>query len=435
MADRRGGVRLRVTVLATIAVVAVLVAAGVVLVVRQRSDLVEQLDDSLATESEQLAGALAAGDTIAPSADDDRRKTVVGSDGQVLSGPPVGTSGDAGDEGGDIEIDGDPFRLVSRPFEQPDGGRGIVHVAAALDDVDESVRALIGSLAWIIPLSTVLLAVLVWLVVGRTLRPVERIRAEVAAIGMEDLGRRVPEPPGDDEIARLAVTMNDMLARLDESARRQRRFVADAAHELRTPLARMRAELEVDERRPAAADAAATRRSQLEEVAALQQLTDDLLALARSDDGHRTAHRVGVVDLDDLVLEELAGFDAGSVQVDGRRVSAAQVRGDSDDLRRVVRNLLDNAHRHARAAVAVELSEDGDHATLVVDDDGPGIPAERRAEVFERFSRLDDARAAGAGGAGLGLAIVHDLVARHGGSVVVEDAPLGGARFTVTLPR
>ncbi len=420
----QAGVRWRVTALATLAVAAVLVAAGVLLVVRQRADLVEQLDESLAVEADQLAGGLASGAPVAPSADDDRVVTLI--DGERSGG------GDARQ----IELDGEAFRAVERSIGSIDGAPPrILRLAAALDDIDESVGALVASLAWIIPLATALLATLVWLVVGRTLRPVERIRTEVAEIGLTELGRRVPEPAGDDEIARLAVTMNEMLARLEHAVVRQQQFVADAAHELRTPLARMRTELEVDARDPTGGDAIAARRSQLEEIVGLQLLTDDLLALARIDEHSLAPAAVQRVDLDDLVLDELRGLDATTIAVDGRRVSAAQVRGVRADLRRVVRNLLDNAQRHARTAIAVELHEDGDHAALIVDDDGPGVPIDRRAEVFERFTRLDPSRTTGAGGAGLGLAIVHELVARHGGTVIVTDGPLGGARFVVTLRR
>ena len=349
---------MRVTALATIAVLVVLVVSAVVLVVLQRRALLDQVEDNLPVDAAEL----------------------------------------------------------------PD----------ALDDVDEAIAELVASLAWIIPLATVALAALVWFVVGRTLRPVERIRAEVAEIGLGELDHRVPEPPGDDEIARLAMTMNEMLARLEASARRQQQFVADAAHELRTPLTRMRAELEVDARHPDAADAVATRLSQLDEIVALQRMIDDLLLLARGDAGG--APRTERVDLDDVVLDELRALPAPPPTVDRRGVSAAQVIGDRDELRRVVRNLLDNARRHATASVTVELAEADGRATLAVSDDGPGIPADRRAEVFERFSRLDAARSTGAGRVGLGLAIVHDIVARHGGTVTVDDGPAGGARFVVELP-
>jgi signal transduction histidine kinase len=280
----------------------------------------------------------------------------------------------------------------------------------------------------------------VWVLVGRTLRPVEQIRTQVASIGMRQLDRRVPVPPSGDEIARLAATMNDMLARLETSVRRQQQFVADASHELRTPLTRMRTELEVDERDPQRSDPAATRRSQLDEIAGLQRMIEDLLLLARSDAG-TTATETEPVDLDDLVLDEVDAAQIGparnaaspAVRVDASGVSAAQVSGSPQELRRVVRNLLDNARRHARSVVAVTLDERAGEARLVVGDDGPGIPPEDRVRVFERFTRLDESRT-GAGHAGLGLAIVQEIVSRHRGRVTIDDSPLGGARVTVILP-
>jgi signal transduction histidine kinase len=273
----------------------------------------------------------------------------------------------------------------------------------------------------LVPAATVVLAVLVGLLVGRTLRPVSRIRSEVDAIGLDELDRRVPQPPGHDEIARLAATMNAMLERLDRANQRQQRFVADASHELRTPLTRMRAELELEELDPTGAATASTRRHLLDDVARLQQLIDDLLVLA-------LPRRP--VDLDDLVLDEARA--AGAVDV--RNVSAAQVRGDATSLRRAVRNLLDNACRHASSRVEVTLYEADGCVHLIVDDDGAGIPPESRAVVFERFARLDDARTPTEGRSGLGLSIVQAVVARRGGTVAATDSPLGGARLTVILP-
>jgi signal transduction histidine kinase len=278
------------------------------------------------------------------------------------------------------------------------------------------------------------LMIVVWVLVGRTLRPVERIRARVAEIGMGELDQRVPVPAGGDEVARLAVTMNEMLARLESAARRQQQFVADASHELRTPLTRMRVELEVDERDPEHADPAATRHSQLEEITGMQRMIEDLLLLARGDAGQLGEQDWQTVDLDDVVLDEIAATAASQgVHFDASAVSAAQVSGSRDELRRVVRNLVENAARHARATVAVELGEHGESAVLTVGDDGPGIPPGQRALVFERFGRLDEARSGDR--TGLGLAIVHDIVLRHGGSVVIGDHALGGAAVTITLPK
>jgi signal transduction histidine kinase len=223
-----------------------------------------------------------------------------------------------------------------------------------------------------------------------------------------------------------------MLDRLDDASQQQQRFVADASHELRTPLARIRSELELAQRERSAADQEAVA-SLLEEVDGLQRLTDDLLVLARLDAG--IPERAGrPVDLDDVVLEEVRALETKGRSVDTRQVSAAQVVGHRDQLRRVVGNLLDNAVRHAADTVTLSLAETDSAVTLVVTDDGPGIPAERRADVFERFRRVDDARAAGRGGTGLGLAIARDLVERHGGTISVDATYTAGARFVVTLP-
>ena len=414
-----------------------LVVASVLLVARQRAGLVDQLDETLSTEAEGIADVLESGGAVPTLDEDDRIVVVVGDDGRVIA-----SSGDfaeldplpsvAGDEGRNISFDDEPYRVVSTSYDPGDGGEGTVYVAGSRDDVDESVAELTSSLVWIVPLAVFALLVVVWVVVGRTLRPVERIRAQVADIGVAQLDRRVPEPGGDDEIARLAVTMNEMLARLEGSVRRQQRFVADASHELRTPLTRMRAELEVDESDPAAADAAATRRSQLEEIAGLQRMIEDLLVLARSD-ADTPGRRSEAVDLDDIVLEEIRAFDHSAIAVDASRVSAAQVVGDPDELRRVVRNLIDNARRHATTTVDIELTERGTEATLIVADDGPGIPPEHRTDVFERFARLDESRTGG-GRAGLGLAIVHDIITRYDGSISIDESPNGGARFVITIP-
>jgi signal transduction histidine kinase len=276
----------------------------------------------------------------------------------------------------------------------------------------------------------------VWWLVGRTLRPVEAIRREVAGIGAGGAGldRRVPVPAGDDEVSRLARTMNGMLDRIEDAARRQQRFVADASHELRSPLARVRAEVEVDLAHPGGADPDATAASVLAEVVAMQHLVDDLLALARADAGVDAGER-GPVDLDDLVDRQARRLRAaGRVAVDSRGVSAAQVVGDRDQLARAIGNVVDNAARHARTTVTLAVREDGGTAVVSVADDGPGIPPERRDDVFERFHRLDGARTAPAGGAGLGLAIAREIVVAHGGTIVVDPAHGPGARLVITLP-
>jgi signal transduction histidine kinase len=223
-----------------------------------------------------------------------------------------------------------------------------------------------------------------------------------------------------------------MLTRVQSAAERQRRFVDDASHELRSPLARMRTELEVDAAHPAAADAARTAGTLLAETQTMQQLVDDLLLLARADSSPAADHG-RPVDLDRLVEEAAAGLRAAGAQVDTSGVRPVQVFGHAAGLGRAVGNLLDNAVRHAASRTVVTLTEQPDRtAVLTVADDGPGIADADAERVFERFVRLDAARSAG-GGVGLGLAIARDVAQRHGGSLTLAPSTTG-ARFVVTLP-
>ena len=328
--------------------------------------------------------------------------------------------------------DGD-FRVLARPLDAGRPQRTLV-VVKNLDDVHESVNILTVSLAVSIPVVTGLLALLVWWLTGRVLRPVEAIRQEVDSIGGNELHRRVPTPASEDEIARLASTMNEMLGRVQEATERQHRFAADASHELRGPLTRLRASIEVALAHPETVDPVVMADELLADTVELQKLLDDLLFLARSESGSLGVPR-RPVDLDDLVLEEAERLrERGLVHVDVRAVSAARTMGDPDQLSRVIRNLSSNAERHAAHRVSFELRETNGWSELVVADDGPGIAPEFRDAVFERFTRLDEARSRDQGGSGLGLAIVHDIVTRHQGSVAIADSR-PGARFVVRLPR
>jgi len=307
---------------------------------------------------------------------------------------------------------------------------------AARQNVAEASRELAWLLVGALPVVVVGVATLVWWLVGRTLRPVEAIRSEVAEITASDLHRRVPVPGTGDEIDRLALTMNAMLARLEASRERQDRFVADASHELRTPLARMIAELEVDEAHPDTVDASRTRAAHLRAARRLADLVDALLTLARLD-GTSAPSPGEAVDLDDVVLAEAAALAVpAAVTLDVSGVCAAQLHVDARMLGIVVRNLLDNAVRYAASRVTVSVVESGTEITMVVADDGPGIPAEQRTRVFERFTSLDESRSGGSGGSGLGLAIVRSAVRRTGGQVRAGDRFDGGpgAVLTVTYP-
>jgi signal transduction histidine kinase len=441
-----GSVRFRVTALATLAVLAVLVATSIGLVAAERRSLGNNLEETIAQRADEL-GAMASSDQL-PAAlvdDEDTRAQVVTLDGRVLAATPsllhaapIGPPPPPGRPQmlrtvGRLPAGDGAFRVLSRRVEGPHGPV-VVHVAGALDDVQQSTRVLATGLALTVPAVTVVLAALVWVLVGRTLAPVEALRAQVASITGEDLARRVPQPAGGDEIARLAHTMNAMLARVEHATARQRRFVADASHELRSPLTRIRSELEVDLAHPEVADSTGALRSALEEIGGLQRLVEDLLHLARSDAG-ASGGRWRLVDLDDIVLRESGRLRAqGRLRVDCGGVSAAQVLGDAEQLARAVRNLADNAARYADRVVVLTLGERDHAAVLTVADDGPGIPAEQRGRVFERFTRLDAARSAATGGAGLGLAIVLDIVRRHHGTISIDPDHQPGTRFIVTLP-
>ena len=440
-------VRFRVTALATGVVIVMLVAIGFGLVTNQRRVLTETLEENLVARADELELSIVDGELppLTNLGEDDTVAQIVSVDGVVLAsspmivglppiGDPITTRQTIGNGGPLPGIDGD-VRLLSRVVDQPDGDV-VVYIGASTDDISDSVTTLVTSLFIAVPLAAAVLATLIWFLVGRTLRPVEQIRAEVAAIGGSELHRRVPVPAGDDEIVRLARTMNNMLERVDEASRRQRRFVADASHELRSPLTRMRSELEVDLAHPNSADPTATLDSVLEEVVGLQRLADDLLLLARNTAlATPVAHRQDLVDLAtvaDRVGQRITVRNG--VQVEIRHDGAAPVRGNATELARAIGNLTDNATRHARSVARIVVSRAPGAVTVAVEDDGPGIPTGEHERIFERFARLDEGRSATEGGTGLGLAIARELIEHHGGSLTVDTAYRSGARFVINLP-
>ncbi|GAA3764343.1 HAMP domain-containing sensor histidine kinase [Micromonospora maritima] len=367
----------------------------------------------------------------AASIDADRLVPMLGPDelrpGQrqrlVVDGRRVGMSG--------------PVRVVTVPAGTPQEPRTVL-VAKSLSDVRHSLHVVRNLLLVGFPLLVAGLAVVAWRVVGATLRPVEELRSGAAEITGRAGAERLPVPAGQDEIHRLAVTLNDMLDRLAASRDRQRAFVADAAHELRSPLTNMRTELEVARRLGDGTDWPAVADDLLADTERLGRLVDDLLLLARLDEQDARPSPVGPVELGGLLRGVAARYPCPPVRLvvpDG----AWWVEGDPGELRRVLVNLVDNATRHAHAAVELAVTgPDGAYHLVTVTDDGPGVPAADRERVFARFTRLDDARARDAGGAGLGLAIVRELVRRAGGTVELADATPGaaapGLRATVRLP-
>jgi len=391
-----GTLRTRVTAVAALAVLAVLSVTSVGLVLAQRQALLDARDETLDQHADDLALRVRSGRNPAARdlAFEDVAVQVVAVDGRVLAASPrldgnlprtTRTSAPT-----TVELPGgDSVRLVAREI----GGTRIL-VAGGLDDVRDGTAALAGSLLLAVPLSTAVLAGVVWWAVGRALRPVEAMRVRVEQITGTAPGQRVPEPETPHELARLARTMNAMLGRLLEPA--------------------------------------ATSASVLEETVGLQRLVDDLLLLARGDAGALDDVRTGPVDLD-VVLERLVADRRGArPRMDTRGVTPVQLRGDEAQLGRALGNLLDNAVRHARGAVTVTLGEHDGTAVVTVADDGPGIPVEERERVFERFTRLDDARSAD-GGAGLGLGIAREIAERHGGSLALTGSG-SGARFVLRLP-
>jgi signal transduction histidine kinase len=423
-----------------------LVVAGVALLTLVRRSLVRQIDEVAEVRAEDIAALVRQGllpATIA-APDEDSLVQVVDADGRVVAASanarglrPVGVLRPGGGEAAVRTVDdvpglGGSYRLLALMETSPEGPRTI-YVATSLEPAGETLLLLRVSLLVGGPLLLALVTVMTWRTVGRALQPVEAIRAEAGEISSRDLGRRLPEPATGDEISRLAETMNAMLDRLQAAVTRQRRFVADASHELQTPLAASRTDLEVALTHPDAADWPTTAKDLLEENRHMERLVADLLFVARADDATPLPAPVPI-DLHEVVLGEatrLSGW--GRIDVDTAAVAGAFVVGRRDDLARAVRNLVDNAQRHAASTVRVELSSEDGVVTLAVEDDGPGVPPEHRERIFERFARLDDARSRETGGTGLGLAIVKDVVERHGGRVAVEQGAVG-ARFVVTLP-
>jgi signal transduction histidine kinase len=445
---RKQSLRAHITIVTTTLFAFALVTGAVLLIALQRQSLIHALDSAATKTAQDIAAsrqngpkppitALAgAGDQIQVVDADDR--VVAHSPGTDAVHPLLSPEQLARGRGGErITIAGDPaitdqsLRVVTVVADDRTT-RETVLVASGLGDVENSVRilrttALIGG-----PLAVLVMALATYFVVGRTLRPVAALRRGAQAITAAGLAdQRLPVPGVQDEVHRLAVTLNAMLDRIDAATARQRTFVGDSAHELRSPLASLRIQLEVAQRLGPAEDWRGMIDDILVDVERLERLVADLLALARSDEAGGVLARTGPVRLDGLVTDVTAGYSDARVPitVSARRVT---VDGDPDALRRVTLNLLDNAVRHAGSSVHVAVGPAPD--TLIVSDDGPGIEPAERERVFDRFYRLHESRSRESGGTGLGLPIVRDLVRAHGGSVRLADNDPHGLRVIVTFP-
>ncbi|OSP43939.1 MULTISPECIES: HAMP domain-containing sensor histidine kinase [unclassified Streptomyces] len=462
-----GSVRARATLGATLVVAVALVVAGTAVLLSLRSNLIGEAGTQAERSARAVASELAARtpyDKLSGLDGDDSPVQIVDEDGRLVAAsedlrritgtattdvtpqspkPDDDDSGDDSDDSdeslapgeiaaettfsnGSATVDGDTedYRFAAVEVETDDRGRLTVHAGAPLAAEHGAVRTALTVMLIGFPLLFGVVAGVTWLVTGRALRPVEGIRSEMAAItASEDLARRVPEPATHDEIARLARTTNETLAALEASVERQRRFVADASHELRSPIASLRTQLEVAAAHPELLDLDGA----VEDTVRLQHLAADLLLLARLDAGERPAD--ARVDLSALAREEAAGRTGVTVDAE-----PAEVTGSRGQLGRVLANLLDNARRHARSRVTVTVRREGDRAVLGVADDGEGVAEADRERIFERFVRLDAARSRDDGGAGLGLAIARDVALRHGGTLTASASPAGGALFELRLP-
>ncbi|MEZ5410272.1 MAG: HAMP domain-containing sensor histidine kinase [Acidimicrobiales bacterium] len=437
--------RRRITILAALIVAAVLAVVGLAVVWVVHRELYGNLDRSLAQRAADVGARTGADPVIVVSDPEDHFAQVFDADGRVIAASPNAAHLDVGWPqpatgtrtltAGSLPIDDGAYRVLVRAVGSGSERRYTV-VGQSTDDLRDTVRALVVTLAILFPLALLALALAVWWLVGRTLRPVDAIRAEVDSIGLQALDRRVPVPGTGDEVDRLAATMNEMLDRLEVASAQQRRFVADASHELRTPLTRMRTQLDV-ELRSGAGEHQQTLLSVRDDAIDMQTLVEDLLFLARRDAvrvpaGRRAAHPL---DLDVVVLDEVHAVRREStVELDASAVDAVEVRGSDADLRRLVRNLLANAVRYAESRVEVAVRAEQSTAVVTVADDGPGIPAGDRARVFGRFVRLDESRSARSGGSGLGLAIVQEIAEAHRGTVRIDDTAMGGTCVVVALP-
>lgn len=451
----RLGIRSRTTIAAVVVVGIALVVGAIALVTLTRSRIETSIKEGAVARAESLATVVEAGaltDPL-PGRDLELIAQVVGPSGGVIATDRTGVptepfSDEPAPIGQQVIItvdqlfeevedstegleDEGPYVVIVRGVAFDDGG-GTVQVAASLEDAADALEAFLPAL-WIgIIVLLAIVAATAWALTGRALRPVEEMRSEADRISAAALDRRLPLPEAQDELRRLAVTLNDMLERLERSALRQRRFVADASHELKSPLTAMRAMVDVAARDPQGADNELL--SDLgAEIDRMHRLVADLLYLARSDETPRAPYR-DAVDVEQIVAAEGAALRSrSSVTVDTTGLYPVRVDGDRAQIGQLVRNLTDNAARHATTTVWLGTEQRNGSAVIVVRDDGPGLPAGERERVFERFVRLDESRTRDTGGAGLGLSVARAIARDHGGDLVVADST-GGATFEAWIP-
>lgn len=444
----RRGIRARSATVAVAVVALALVIGGVGLVVVLRAALTNSISSAVTQRAQDVAAQIASDDvdaavaTAGASPGDSTIVQVIDATGRVVVSSPsidgepaivvplTASSGVASSQVPLSFVDGELYEVAAVAATTATGPVTVV-AAQSLGAVQRVVGTVATAILLAAPFLLAAVGAVTWLMVGRSLTSVDRIRARVEDITAADLSERVPVPAANDEVGRLAVTMNHMLDRLQVSVDRQRRFVADASHELKSPLASMRATLDVAQASGRGVDASAEEVLG-GEVDRMTRLVAGLLLLARSDESD-IRQRVVDVDVDDVVMAEVRRVRAEqAVHVD-TDIEAVRVRGDDHLIAQAVRNLVDNATRFAASTVRLGVHPCDGGALITVEDDGPGIPPDRRAEVFGRFVRLDEHRARSTGGTGLGLAIVAEIARRHGGSVRIDDSALGGVQVSLVL--
>ena len=443
LAPSRWGLRVRSALAAAAVVGVVFLLGGAAMVLLLHRSLMDSVDAAASTRAGEVAGQLAGRypDQLEAAlfTVDSRVESVqvLDSSWHVLRASADDASkpllARPSDPSNVVIAEGDSDLRVSVREVTGPAGRCTVLAAASSEPVEETLHKVAFGLALSGPVIVLAAAAATYGLVGRSLASVEEIRTRVAGIGAEHLSERVPVPQAEDEIARLATTMNAMLGRIEAGHAAQRRFVGDASHELRSPLATLIAALEVARDHPEVLDRGLVTATLLPEAQRMRHLIDDLLTLAATDE-HGLTLRTADVDLDDLaigVASALRSLRTVEVVTDLR---PARLIGDQAALTRVIRNLVDNAATHATSAVVIGTDLVAGTVRLVVEDDGPGIPVDDRARVLERFVRLQSDRARDTGGTGLGLAIVAQIVAAHHGSIAIDDSPRGGARVEVSIP-
>ena len=450
---RRGwGVRKRATLTAVTVVALALITGGVLLLVLLQTSLISTTETVAKNKAADVAALITSQDvseaaqSITTAARSGQYVQIISPRGAVVasSEPSAGTTPLSELRPGPGQTltesvsslqsiqDTDEFLIVASGVETGEGVYTVL-VASTVQVQTDSVATVAWFLLGATPVLLAVVGAAVWILVGRSLRQVERIRGQVDHIDASRLSERVEVPPTNDEIHRLALTMNTMLDRLQASDGEQRRFVSDASHELRSPLATISAGLEV-----AAADPSGDTWLELQdllsgETARMRYLVDDLLTLAKANDGGIRITATDV-DLDDVLATEIRRLQPLTTHTISASLVPARVRGDAHRLGQVLRNVLDNADRHARSTITIGLTAGPDGVAVAIDNDGDPVPAADRERIFERFVRLDESRSRESGGSGLGLAIAAGIMRAHHGTITATQAPSGDCRFVMHLP-